>query len=56
MSKKEKSQDEMRKVLKHLTNPKKVLESPTIISGKKLLRISHDLGLYPYEEKMTREQ
>lgn len=56
MSKKVKSQDEMRKILKALTNPKKVLETPTIISGKKLLRISHDLGLYPYQEKMTREE
>ncbi len=56
MSKKVKSQDEMRKILKNLTNPKKVLESPSIISGKKLLQISHDLGLYPYAEKMTREE
>lgn len=50
-----KSKKEMKSILKDLTNPKKVLESPSIISSKELLKISHDMGLYPYDTKMTRE-
>ena len=46
----------MRDLLNKLSNPKKVLESPKIISGKKLLRLSYELGDYPYPEKMDLEE
>ncbi len=56
MGKHKKTKQEMKQILKHLTNPKKVLESPSIISGKQLLLISHKLGLYPYAEKLDVKQ
>ena len=33
-----------------------MLESPKIISGRKLLRLSYELGEYPYPEKMELEE
>ncbi|WP_370738156.1 polyphosphate kinase 2 [Solemya elarraichensis gill symbiont] len=47
---------ELKKVMEKLTNPKKVLESPSVISAKELLRISYEMGEYPYPEKMTTKE
>ncbi len=47
---------ELKKVMEKLTNPKKVLESPSVISAKELLRISYEMGDYPYPEKMTAKE
>jgi polyphosphate kinase len=46
----------LKKLLNRLSNPQKVLESPKIISGKKLLQLTYDLGEYPYAVKMDLEE
>ena len=56
MGKKKRDQVKLQKLLKRLSDPKKVLESPKIISGKKLLTLNHELGLYPYPKKMPLEE
>ena len=53
---KHKNRKKLKKLLRRLSNPRKVLESPKIISGKKLLRLSYELGEYPYPEKMGLEE
>ena len=55
MGKKSRDKVKLQKLLKRLSDPRKVLESPKIISGKKLLRLNYELGVYPYPEKMTLE-
>ncbi len=56
MGKRKKNKQTLKKLLERLSNPQKVLESPKIISGKKLLRLSHELGEYPYATKMDLEE
>ncbi len=56
MGKKKRDKVRLQKLLKRLSDPKKVLDSPKIISGKKLLRLSYEMGAYPYPEKMTLEE
>jgi len=51
-----KDRAKLQKLLNRLSNPKKVLQSEKVISGKKLLRISHELGTFPYPEKMGLEE
>lgn len=46
----------LKEVMDKLTNPKKVLESPQVISAKQLLRISHELGDYPYPDKISLQE
>lgn len=54
----EKHRDKVRlqKLIKRLSNPEKVLQSPKIISGQKLQELNYELGLYPYPEKMSVEE
>ncbi len=56
MSKKKRDKKKVQKLLNRLSNPKKVLASPKVISGKKLLRLSYEMGSYPYPEKMGLEE
>ncbi|MDT8376724.1 MAG: polyphosphate kinase 2, partial [Mariprofundaceae bacterium] len=56
MSKTHEDRAELQRLLDRLSNPKKVLDSPKIISGEKLLRLSYELGTYPYPEKMQLEE
>jgi len=54
--KKKRSKKRLRKLMKRMTDPHKVLGSSKIISGKKLLQISYEMGDYPYPEKITLEE
>jgi polyphosphate kinase len=56
MGKKKRSRAKLQKLMNRLSDPKKVLASPKIISGKELLQLNHDLGVYPYPEKMILEE
>ncbi|MEZ5984590.1 MAG: polyphosphate kinase 2 [Hyphomonas sp.] len=56
MGKKHRDKVKLQKVIKRLSDPKKVLESPKIISGKKLLELNYELGIYPYPEKISVEE
>ncbi|TCK17829.1 polyphosphate kinase 2 [Thiogranum longum] len=47
---------QLRKLMKRMTNPHKVMDSPKIIGGKELLKISYELGEYPYPEKISLEE
>lgn len=53
---KNRDREKLQKLLNRLSDPKKVLESSKVISSKKLLRISYELGTYPYPEKMGLEE
>lgn len=50
------SKKRMRKLMKRMTDPRKVLDSPKIISGKDLLKLSYEMGDYPYPEKISLEE
>jgi len=56
MGKKNRDKAKLQNLLNRLSNPKRVLDSPKVISGTKLLRLSHELGRYPYPEKMGLEE
>lgn len=56
MSKKKRDKAKLEKLLSRMSNPKKVLNSPKVISGKKLLRLSYELGSFPYPEKIGLEE
>ena len=56
MGRKKKNKATLKKLLNRLSNPQKVLESPKIISGKKLLQLTYELGEYPYAVKMDLEE
>ena len=56
MGRKKKNKETLKKLLNRLSNPQKVLESPKIISGKKLLQLTYELGEYPYAVKMDLEE
>ncbi len=47
---------QLRRLMKRMTDPHKVMTSPKIIDGKTLLKISFDLGEYPYPEKISLEE
>jgi polyphosphate kinase len=55
-SSKKRGKKQLRKLMKRLTDPHKVLDSPKIISGKDLLKISYEMGDYPYPEKISLEE
>jgi len=42
--------------LKEYTNPEKVMSGTSVLSGKKLLRLTNAVGAYPYAEKMELEE
>lgn len=53
---KKRSKKQLRKLMKRMTDPHKVMNSPKIIGGKELLKISYELGEYPYPEKISLEE
>lgn len=53
---KKRNKEKLKKLLDKMSNPKKVLASPKVISGKKLLELSYEMGSYPYPEKMGLEE
>ncbi len=53
MDEENKGTPEIQQLIDRMSDPKKVLESPTVISGKKLLRLSYEQGSFPYPEKMA---
>jgi len=53
---KKRNKEKLKKLLNRMSNPKKVLKSPKVISGKKLLALSYEMGTYPYPEKMGLEE
>ena len=56
MNNKKRKKASAKKILKRMINPKKVLASPKVISGKQLIKLSHEAGDYPYSEKMGMEE
>ncbi len=56
MGAKKRHKGRMKKLLKRLSDPRRVLQSPKSISGKALLRLNYELGIYPYPDKMTLEE
>lgn len=46
------SEKALESLMKKLSNPKKVLESPKVISYDELLKLSYELGDYPYKKKI----
>jgi polyphosphate kinase len=52
---KKRSKAELKEILANMSNPEKVLASPDIISASALLRVSYELGEYPYPEKISRK-
>ncbi|WP_038247176.1 polyphosphate kinase 2 [Ghiorsea bivora] len=53
MSTKRYNKKKLRELLQHMSNPKEVLASPTIIPSKELLSLSYEMGTYPYPKKMS---
>jgi polyphosphate kinase 2 len=49
---KKRSKKDLQAILENLSDPKKVLASPDMISASKLMQISYELGEYPYPEKI----
>ncbi len=55
MTTKKRTRKDLQDILTSLSDPKKVLASPDIISGSDLLQVSYELGEYPYPEKISRK-
>ena len=53
---KKRTKKQLRKLMKRMTDPHKVLGSSKIIGGKDLLKISYEMGDYPYPEKISLEE
>ena len=47
---------DLKEILSHMSDPKKVLATPEIISASDLLQVSYELGEYPYPEKIGRQE
>jgi len=45
-------QEELQSLLQKMTNPETVLASSEVVSASRLLRLSYEMGRYPYPEKM----
>ena len=43
----------LKEILANMSDPKKVLASPDIISAKDLIKVSYKLGVYPYPKKIS---
>ena len=50
---KKRSKADLKEILANMSDPEKVLASPDIISGSGLLRVSYELGEYPYPDKIS---
>ena len=50
---KKRSKADLKEILAHMSDPETVLATPDIISGSGLLRVSYELGEYPYPEKIS---
>jgi hypothetical protein len=48
---KKRSKEELRSLMKRMTDPHKVLDSPNVIGSRDLLKLSYEMGDYPYPEK-----
>ena len=55
-NRKRKAKRNLKDILEKMDQPREVLASPKIISGRELLRISYELGNYPYPEKMSLDE
>jgi len=47
---------DLKDILSDMSDPKKVLASPDIISASDLIQVSYELGAYPYPEKISRTE
>jgi len=47
---------DLKEILADMSDPKKVLATPEIISASDLLYVSYELGEYPYPEKISRTE
>ena len=47
---------DLKDILAEMSDPEKVLASPDIISASDLLRVSYELGEYPYPEKISTKE
>ena len=56
MATKPRSKKELQEVMANLSDPKKVLASPDMMSGKELLTVSYELGEYPYPTKLSTKE
>ena len=52
---KKRSKAELKEILANMSDPEKVLASPDIISASDLLRVSYELGEYPYPKKLSKK-
>ena len=50
---KKRTKASLKEILANMSDPEKVLASPDIISASDLLRVSYELGEYPYPEKIS---
>jgi polyphosphate kinase 2 len=53
---KKRSKAELKDILTQMSDPEKVLASPDIISARDLLRVSYELGEYPYPKKISTQE
>jgi len=53
---KKRNKEELRKLMKRMTDSHKVLDSPKIIGSRDLLKLSYEMGDYPYPEKISLEE
>ncbi len=49
----QRSKKDLKEILADMSDPEKVLATPNIISGSKLLEVSYELGEYPYPKKIS---
>lgn len=53
MTAKKRTKKDLQEILNNMSEPEKVLASPDIISAADLLRVSYEMGEYPYPEKIS---
>lgn len=53
---KKRSKEELRSLMKRMTDPYQVLDSPKIIGSRDFLKLSYEMGGYPYPEKICVEE
>ncbi|MBT8120424.1 MAG: polyphosphate kinase 2 [Gammaproteobacteria bacterium] len=53
---KKRTKKDLKDILAEMSDPEKVLASPDIISASDLLRVSYELGEYPYPEKISTKE
>ena len=52
----QRTKKDLKDILAEMSDPEKVLASPDIISASDLLRVSYELGEYPYPEKISTKE